>query len=137
YPVDSGHGKVVDIDWLQSISPGTINTEYGQAPQSPGNVVDQDILLSEQHCRPEDGVRNTDLLKVVLYLCLAAEVGKRRVAIRISNADVDDATNARAFGSVQDNFRVGDCLCKGEMRGIVEPYPIGIHQNVDPAQRVF
>jgi hypothetical protein len=35
---------------------------------------------------------------MVLYFRLAAEVGEVRVAIRISNADVHDATNARAPG---------------------------------------
>src|SRR4029077_2137852 len=98
--VDSGHGKVVDIDWLQPISSSTINTEHRKTPQGPGDVVDQDIFLSKQHCGPEDGVGNTDLLEVVLYLGFATEVRKRRVGIRISNADVHDATDAGTFGSV-------------------------------------
>ena len=75
----------------------------------------------------------TDLLEVILYLGLAAEVGKRRVGIRISNADVHDATNASPLGGVEQNFRVGDCLPKSEIRRIVEPYPIGIHKDVDAA----
>jgi hypothetical protein len=57
----------------------------------------------------------TDLLEVILYLGLAAEVGKRRVGIRISNADVHDATNAGALGSIEQSLRVGDCLRKSEM----------------------
>ena len=58
-----------------------------------------------------------------------------RFAIRMSNADVHDATDACALGSVEQSFRVGECLRKSKMRRIVEPYPIGVDQNINTAQR--
>ena len=60
-----------------------------------------------------------------------------RFAIRVSNADVHDAADARALGSVEQNFRVGECLGKSKMWRIVEPYPIGVDESINAAQRFF
>src|SRR5262249_26785894 len=45
--------------------------------------------------------------------------------------------DAGALSSVEQSFRVGECLRKSKMRRIVEPYPIGVDQSINAAQRFF
>src|SRR5262245_42695305 len=45
-----------------------------------------------------------------------------------------DAPDAGALSSVEQSFRVGECLRKSKMRRIVEPYPIGVDQSINAAQ---
>ena len=47
----SEFGEIVNMDRLQAIVTRAKNSEDGQVAENPGNVVDQDVLPSEEHGR--------------------------------------------------------------------------------------
>jgi len=67
----------------------------------------------------------------------ATEIGKIRAAVGIGDADVYEAPNAGALGSVEQYLGVGERLRKGEMRWLVEPNPVGVDQDVEATERLF
>ena len=72
--LDGQPRQVVDVDRLQAIASVAEDAEHRQPPQSPGDVVDQDVLLAEKDRRPEDGVGDARLDQRLLQRGLASEV---------------------------------------------------------------
>ena len=64
--------QVLGIDGLNRV---VAAPEDGEAPQGPGHVVQQQIALAEEQGGPDDGVGDTRILKNLLHLPLAPEVG--------------------------------------------------------------
>jgi hypothetical protein len=112
----------------------TVNAEYRQIAQRPCDVVDQDVLLSEQHRRPKNGVRQPRVGQMLLHFRLATKIGKLGCAVGIRDADVHETRDAGALGGLEQRSDIGKRLRKGEVRRIIESNPVGVDQDIDAPQ---
>ena len=94
-------GQVVDVNRTQPVRTGAADGEHRQAAQQPGDVVDQDAALAEEDRGAKHRVRNSRLRERSFHACLPAKVRVGRVDRRVRDADVHDALDACATGSVE------------------------------------
>ena len=67
-------GQIVYVDRLQVVLPIAEYAEDREVAQHPGDVVDQDVFLAEEHGRAQDGVGQPRSGQGVLQDGLASEV---------------------------------------------------------------
>jgi hypothetical protein len=107
---DSEVGEVVNVDRLQAIVTCAEDSEDGEVAESPGNVVDEDVLASEKHGRTQDRVRKPGVSEFALEKGFSTEVLEGRIFRWIRDADVDHAGNSFATGRSEEGARIIDCL---------------------------
>ena len=94
---DGQLGQVIYINGLDTILTITKHAKHGKAPQSPSDVVNQNIFFAKQNGGPKNGVGKAGVLQGSFQFCLAAEIFKRGVFRRIGNADMHNPFHARRF----------------------------------------
>jgi hypothetical protein len=126
---DSEVGEIVNVDGLQAIVTCPEDSEDGEVAEHPGNVVDEDVLTSEENGRTEDRVRKPGFSEVALDQSLPAEVLKGRILRWIRDADVDYAGNSCATRRGEEGARVVHGLRVAEV-SVIEAHPVGVVQNL-------
>ena len=75
--VDGDAGEIVDIDGLDPVTAVSENAEEGEPPEDPGDVVDEDILTSEEDRRPQDRPAYSETPQLPLQERLPPEIFQR------------------------------------------------------------
>jgi hypothetical protein len=132
--LDSECSKIVDVDRLEPIRAITEDTECWETTQGPGDVIDQDVLLTEENCGSQDRIGEAGLDQRSLQVCLALEVGQFAVERGVGDADVDYSRHAGVFGGAEERESVVDGLGVREIT-VVETYPVGVDQHSRSCQR--
>ena len=68
--------KVFGVDGLDCLVAVPVDGEHREAAQRPDHVVQQQVAVSEDQGRPDDGVGDAEALQQVLHLPLSPEVGQ-------------------------------------------------------------
>ncbi len=90
--------EVLDACRLQTIHAITEHTEDRKTAQDPDNVVDKNIFYAQDHSGSQNRTRDSGLDQGVFELASASKMLERRALIRVRDADVYNALNARAPG---------------------------------------
>ena len=114
--------QIINVNWLQTVLPVAKYPEHRQSSQSPGDVVDEDVLFPKKNRRAKDGVGNTGGDKGLLQNRLASEILKGRVFGWVRDADVDDPLDACLLGCLEKDERIADCISVLE-EAMIEPRP--------------
>src|SRR4051794_40129637 len=54
--IDHDIGHILHVKWLQSILTRAEDGKYWEAVQEPGNIIDQNILVTKDNGRTNDGI---------------------------------------------------------------------------------
>ena len=131
--LDADRSRVANGHELHLVAAVARDEEERHVPQPPRDVVDEHVVGTEDERRTDDRVGEARLAHDVLGLRLAAEVGKRGRAIRVRDAHVHHAPDARSPGRVDQPRRVRDRAREGHLAAL-EANPVRVVERVGAAQ---
>src|SRR5579863_2987394 len=99
----------------------------------PGDIVDEDVLVTKDNRWSDDGVRKMRLNQRLFEDSFALEIGKSRCFSRVGDADVYYAPHTRFFRSFEECLRVGNGLLECE-RTVRKANPVGVIEGRHPFQ---
>jgi len=123
------------MDRLDTIVPAPEHSEYGEIPQHPGDIVNQDVARPEQNRGSEDRVGQSGFQQRSLQDRLAAKIGQDRIFARIRNADVNKPPDPRLDRAAHQGPRVVNSQSVGGI-AVGETNPIGVVDH-SRAAKVF
>ena len=105
--------QVPGMDGLDLVIAAPEDGEDREPPQRPGHVVQQQIALAEDQGGPDDGVGDTHILKNLLHLTLAPEVGQPALGRCVGHREVDYPAHAGFRRRSKQNSGVFHRLVEG------------------------
>jgi hypothetical protein len=122
------------MDWTEAVRAVTEKTKNWHPSQRPRNVVDENVLLAEEHSWSENGVRQTAFFECSFDFRLAPEIRKGRCERGIRNADVNDPLNAGGLGGFEQDPAVDHRVIVVE-KSVVESDPVCVVEDRHSVER--
>ena len=126
-------GHIFDVDGAHAVAAVAGDGEDREAPQQPGDVVDEHVLAAEDDGRPQDRVRKPRLLDGLFEQRLAAVVRQRRGQRRVGDADVHDAPDAGSLRSGDQRPGVVDGAREVRL-AVREAHPVRVVEDARATQ---
>src|SRR5262245_56596957 len=101
--------------------------------QRPGDIVNQDVFPAEENGWTQNAIGNLQAVKSGFQFSFSPKVWQIRCDIRISDAHMNNPSNAGVSGRRKQNFRICDSL-PVRKQPVIEPHPVCFDERVNSSQ---
>lgn len=128
--------EVLDMDRSEAVVAATADGEDGQVSKEPRDVVEEDVVVAEDHCGSEYRMGETALGQGTLDEGFPSKVGVGRLDRRVGDTEVHDSLHTGAEGGAEQGAAVCERLLVGE-GAVGEAHPIGVVESGHSAEVGF